>query len=176
MTILGLLLKVQEQEKPFAAFTYALTPAMEKATPVNWKILVTEDVQSQHIRCHELQPGDSLAQLVRQYRSAYALAVVVINMEDSYTLAPAFLKEMERDNYPVLVLTKSDGKELLSHLDRYEDVYVYARVDVESMVDVVTQQPRLHPPQPSRSSSGALGSSSEEARGPGKVCLVWLCV
>ena len=43
------------QDRPFASFTYTLSPLTDRLAPVDWKLLVTtEDIESQHIRCHEL--------------------------------------------------------------------------------------------------------------------------
>ena len=60
--------------------------------PVDWKILATEDVQSQHIRCHELLPKDDLAMLVANFKQAHAKAVILINTQENYSIAPQFLE------------------------------------------------------------------------------------
>lgn len=136
----GLQLRVKGHDQPFLTFDYALSPLTENLAPVDWKILVTEDVQSQNIRCHDLQAGEKLPSLVTQYQQAYAMAVILLNSEESYSLDPAFLEGGERSSYPVLVLKHSDGMRLLHALDRYEGQDVLARVDVvESTVDSQSQ-------------------------------------
>ena len=146
----GLQLRMHGQELPFASFTYALPPTVEKPSPVDWKILVSEDVQSQHIRCHELRPEDNLPQLVAQYQQAYAVATVVINSEDSHTLNPSYLQGVSLGSYPILVLTQQDGRQLLKLLDQYGEQEVEGRVDVESMVDPLTQTAITSPPKLSK--------------------------
>lgn len=137
-------------ERPFAAFTYALAPDVEKPSPVDWKILVTEDVQSQHIRCHKLSRGDDLRRLVEQYRGAYAMATVVINTENSHTLDPAYLQGLKVGSHPILVLTQQDGRQLLKLLDQHADQDVEGRVDIESMVDPLTKPATASLPKPGR--------------------------
>ncbi len=88
----GLKLRLKGQTTLLAAYTYALFPRMEKCVPVDWKILVTDDVQSQHIRCHPLQEGDELSMLVSNFREQHAKAVILINTQDNYSIAPQFLE------------------------------------------------------------------------------------
>ena len=65
---------------------------MEKYVPVDWKILVTDDVQSHHIRCHELQDGDELSMLVSNFKDQHAKAVILINTQNNYSIVPQFLE------------------------------------------------------------------------------------
>ena len=127
-------LKLDDQDLPFESFTYALSPLTDKLTPVNWKLLVTEKVESQHIRCHELQAGDNLSELIASFQKAHALAVVLINTSDNYILQSSFLEETTQESqFPVLVLTKSDGVELLKKVEQFENVF--AQITAEAFVD-----------------------------------------
>lgn len=136
----GLFLKLREQDAPFVYFTYSLPPMMETAVPVDWKVLVTENVESQHIRCHELQPTDQLSSLIPEFQKAYAMAIVLINVDDTYILPEACLKGVEEPPIPVVILTHTDGQSLLKQLDYYEGKDVLTRLDAESQVDLPGQQ------------------------------------
>ena len=68
--------------------------------PVDWKPLVTDDVQAQHIRCHELQEGDELSMLVANFKGQHAKALILINTQDNYSIAPQFLEG--RVGFPVV--------------------------------------------------------------------------
>ena len=122
------------------SFSYALGPRLERATPIDWKILVTDDVQSQNIHCHELQGGDSLAKLITHCRQNYSNALILVNTRSDYVIEERFLKGMEEERYPVIVLTQADGVRLLDVLEqRVEQDNVQAKIEVESAVDVSTE-------------------------------------
>ena len=139
---LGLKLKLQGQQLPSACYTYALSPLMDKPVLVDWRIVVNDDdIQSQHVRCHALQPGDNVKELVATFRKALAKAVVLINTQDNYTLAPEFTEGVDKSNYPIVVLTKSDGGSLVELLEKYfGQTDVLARLDVEGMVVDLQQE------------------------------------
>lgn len=67
---------------------------MDKCVAVDWRILTAEDVQSQHIRCHQLHPDDDLAMLVSNFKEGHAKAVILVNTQENYSIAPQFLKGM----------------------------------------------------------------------------------
>jgi len=136
----GLQLKLDGQDQPFASFTYALSPLTKKSVPVDWKLFVAEDVQSQHIRYHELQAGDNLPKLVADFQNAYAMAVVLINTSDNYSLHPSFLKGTQSSRFPVLMLTRSDGMTLMNKIEQYEE-NVFAKISAESFVDLPVRSP-----------------------------------
>ena len=141
----GLKLKHQGHTHPTICYTYTLSPFMDKPVYIDWKIIVNDDIQSQHIRCHALQPGDKIKDLVSSFKRALAKAVVLINTQDNYTLAPELIEGMEKSSFPVIILTKSDGNSLVEFLERfYQDVI--ARLDVVNTVDVA---PALSQQQPS---------------------------
>ena len=133
---LGLQLKLDGHEHLFASFTYALSPLTDKLAPVDWKLLVTEDVESQHIRCHELQTGDNLPELIAAFKKAYAVAVVLINTSEDYSMNSSFLTKKQESPLPVLLLKRSDGMTLLNKIELHKE-NLLAKISVESDVDPV---------------------------------------
>ena len=129
-------MKLDDQDHPFASFTYVLSPLTGKLAPLDWKLLVTtEDMESQNIRCHELKIGDNLPELIAGFQEAHAVAVVLINTSDNYFLDPSFLAEAQKGNFPVLLLTKSDGMALLKKVEQHEE-NVFAKISVDSAGDL----------------------------------------
>lgn len=95
---------------------------MEKPTKLDWKYIANHDIQSQHIRCHELQPGEKVKELVSSFRKVHSKGIVLINTQNNYDLDPAFMEGMEVGRYPVVVVTKDDGAKLTQLLDSNEQV------------------------------------------------------
>ena len=149
---------------------------MTSSAAVDWKILVIEDVQSQNIRCHELKAGDQLHELLEHFQSFYTKAVVLINTQENYTLAPEFHEALSKSALPVLVLLKSDGEALLHVLDNYDCDGVYAKVDAENTVDAIPVQvdpsvdTSLTKKQKKRS-----GSEGQKEHGPGMCACLYVC-
>ena len=110
---------------------------MEKSLPVSWQYLATEDIESENIRCHQLQPEDPVAELLSKFRKSYAKAVVLINTEDNYQLAQEFLVGVPQPTFPVVVVKQTDGDEIFRCLERYSGEDIHARVDAENLVDDV---------------------------------------
>ena len=119
-SLLGLQLKLYDQNLPFASYTYALSPLTDELAQVDWKLLVTEDVECLNVRCHELQAGDNLPLLVAGFQRAHAVAVVLINTRDNYILQPLCLTETQVGQFPVLLLTKNDGMALMKKFQQYK--------------------------------------------------------
>ena len=129
-------MKLDDQDLPFASFTYTLSPLTNKLAPLDWKLLVTtEDMESQNIRCHELKLQDNLPELIADFQKAHAVAVVLINTSDNYFLHPSFVTETQKSDFPVVLLTKSDGMALLRKVEQYEE-NVFAKISVDSVVDL----------------------------------------
>ena len=130
------------EDPPVARFTYVLTPLTDKLVPVDWKLLVTtESMECQNIRCHKLQPGDNLLQLIASFQRKHAVAVVLINTSDNYSLHPSFLEKSQGGGkFPVLLLTESDGIKLLNMVKQSMEE-MYAKISVESFVDLPMQNP-----------------------------------
>lgn len=131
---IGLKVKLQGEKEPRIRFTYAYGPFMDEAVNMDWKCIANEDVQSQHIRCHELQAGDNVQELVYRFKKAHSKALVLINTQNSYSLDSEFVEKIERGRYPIVVVTKDDGAALTqlieSHVDQLE-----AKLDAISMVE-----------------------------------------
>lgn len=133
---------MNSEDLPVASFTYVLTPLTDKLVPVDWKLLVTtESMECQNIRCHKLQAGDNILQLIASFQRKHAVAVVLINTNNNYSLHPSFLEKTQGGgNFPVLLLTESDGMQLLNMVKQStEDIY--AKISVESFVDLPMQKP-----------------------------------
>ena len=144
----GLQLKLKDPDTLLESFTYAVSPLTlpGKLGPVNWKLLVTEDVQSENIRCHELQAEDNLPKLITTFQKAHAVAVVLVNTSENYYLHPMFLSGIQEGCFPVILLTRSDGVTLLKKVEQQKE-NVFARIVVESFADSnrTLQNPRNAP-------------------------------
>lgn len=143
----GLKLRRESQVEPLQSFNYALFPTMERSVPVGWQHLAMEDEEAQNIRLHELQKGEELPGLLEGFEKSYAKAVVLINTEDSYELSTDLVtsvKEVQLEWFPLLIVKKTDGEEILRCVERHDTEGIYARVDAENQVDDVDVV--LHPP------------------------------
>eukprot|EP00731_Ephydatia_muelleri_P026844 Em0018g944a len=114
--------------------------------PVDWKVLAAEDegIEGEHIRCLLLKEGEDLGQLVEQFQSAHAKAIVFVNTREDFMVEAQ--QWPQGSSIPVLLLKASDGKKLLSTVDTNSEVF--GQVQVESHVDAgptpivaVTQEP-----------------------------------
>ena len=114
--------------------------------PVDWKVLAAEDeeIEGEHIRCLLLKEGEDLGQLVEQFQSAHAKAIVFVNSREDFMVEAQ--QWPQGSSIPVLLLKTSDGKKLLSTVDTNSEVF--GQVQVESHVDAgptpivaVTQEP-----------------------------------
>ena len=160
----GLQLILPNEKSPFRAFTYALGPTTRGINPVKRKVIVLETVEGDHVIVHKLQPEDRLAEKVSDYRSTFVKAVVVVNTADSYELDPSHIEGMDESNFPVLVLSASDGHDLLNCLEHFEDRDVLCDIEVESTVDVQSSLP----PQAARSrakTGGREGAAANDRPG-----------
>jgi hypothetical protein len=157
----GLKLKLQDQPHPNFCYTYALSPFVDKPVVVDWKIIINDEIQSQHIRCHALQSGDKVKDLISSFKRALAKAVVLINSQDNYTLAPEFTEGVKKSSFPIVILTKSDGNSLVDVLDRYYgQTEVLARLDIEGSA--------VEPPQQQEQEQGEVETSAEGSLPPKK--------
>ena len=146
-------LKIKLGQQIIASFTYGHAGDPK---PVDWKVLAAEDeaIEGEHIRCLPLKEGEDLGQLVEQFQSANAKAIVFVNTREDFMVeAQHWPKESA---IPVLLLKTSDGKKLLTIVDTNSEVF--GQVQVESRVDAghppntaVTQEPTAaQAVQPSR--------------------------
>ena len=149
------------QNKPLKAFTYALAPLTDGINPVRKKVLVTEEVQGDHVIAHKLEPTEKLAEIVANYRrNKCSKAVVVMNTSDSLLLEQVHLEGLGSSNFPLLVVSHSDGRELQGILDQDEDVL--CDIDVESTVDQPTHQLQ---PEKELNKAGSKGSAAPQDKG-----------
>ena len=164
----GLLLKVQN--KLAKSFTYALAPGTDTINPVKKKVLVVNvgEIQGDHVVAHKLEPTQNVAQLVAQYRqNKHTKAVVVVNTSNSLILEQDYLEGFDGGNYPVIIVNKSDGREMLELLEAHDEEDVFCDIEAESPVDAPTQ---LHghtqavTEQP-RAGAGKAASSQENKKG-----------
>ena len=142
--ILGLKIRVQDVGQQ-SNYTYGHAG---DSRPVDWKIIVTEEehehTEGEHICCLQLKEGVDLVQLVEQFQSAGAKAIVFVNTRDDLVVEA---QQWPQDSaIPIFLLKASNGKELLSTLEDNNEVL--AKVEVESHVDsvpvtttAVTQEP-----------------------------------
>ena len=169
----GLQLKLDNQDPPFASFTYALCPLPVKLAPVDWKLLVTKNKECQHVRCYKLQTKDYLPDLIAVFQKTNAVAVVLINTSDDYILRPSFLAGVQESHIyiPVLLLTKGDGMTLLDMLKQCKE-NVLAKITVESGVDDPTS---LGTMQDKENGPAHVNSDQTAPKQPGQ-CVVCYCV
>ena len=143
---------------------------METINPVKKKVLVKDDeVQGDHVVVHQLSTSEKLVQVVGQYRQQrHTKAVVVANTSDSLILEKGFLEGFEGVNYPVVIVSRADGQEILEAVEQEEDD-VFCDIEVETTVDApthllreqglaqaITEQPRpgaTKPPNPQENKS-----------------------
>ncbi len=108
---------------------------MEKSSPVGWQYLVTEREESENIRLHALQKDDHLPNLLDEFKQSYAKAVILINFEESYEVGEELVSSVATPPFPVLIVRKSDGEEILRCIERHEGESISAKVDAENQVD-----------------------------------------
>ena len=156
----GLKLKLEKQTALLHSFSYALFPTLERSSPVDWQYLVTEHQETQNIRVHQLQKGEKLQELLKEFQQSYAKAVLLINIEDDYTLPPEVVSSVTEVLYPVLIVTRSDGEEILKYVEKYDGEGIYARVDAENQVDEVDKVQGSAASQPLSAQKRASGDSS----------------
>ena len=130
----GLKLKRKGQQTPFQSFAYALFPTTKKSSPVHWQYLSMEATEGENIRCHQLQAGDQLVELLKELGESLTKALLLINTEDSYSLPREYILGVKELPFPVLIVSNSDGEEIVRCLERFED-HVFARIDAENLVD-----------------------------------------
>ena len=137
LSFIGLKLKLERDSSTLLqSFTYALFPTMVASSPVNWLYLASQDVQAENIRIHWLQKGDSLVELLVEFKENYASAVVLVNIHDNYDLDDNFVFGVKAVPIPTLIVTKRDGQKISDYVDQYD--MIYAKVDAESQVDKYT--------------------------------------
>lgn len=141
----GLQLRVKGHKQAFISYSYALTPFMESRVKVDWKILTAEGVECQHIQFHQLQKGEDLNSLVLKYKKSHAVAIILVNIDDTYNLASQFTEEFvktKKGNFPVVLVTGENGQSLKEFLNHHDPGELSARIMAKNMpqVELPSQQ------------------------------------
>lgn len=114
------------------SFTYAISPMMEVPIRIDWKVLTAEGIECQHIRYHQLQHGDNLSTLATKYKRSLAVAMILVNTEDSFELAGELCEGVLKAKKPILpaiVITSEDGKKVKEYLARHDPGELHARFE-----------------------------------------------
>ena len=125
-------MSLKGQKEAFVSFTYALSPLMEVPIRVDWKVLTAEGIECQHIRYHGLQTTDNLNELATKYKQGLAIAMVLVNTDDSYELAENLCQGVLKAKKPILpavVITSEDGKKVKEYLMRHDPGELHARFE-----------------------------------------------
>jgi len=130
-------LKLKIEKNTVHQLSYALFPTLSQSTPVDWTLLELEKIEGEHIRCHELLGNEVLEDLFERYKIAESKAVVLINTTDNYSLPPDLISDAWKPSLPVIVLTKSDGQQIVQCLEDTSEIgeNVYGKIEVETDVD-----------------------------------------
>ena len=112
---------------------------MEIPVRVDWKILTAEGIECQHIRLHQLQQSDDLNELAAKYKKSLAVAMILVNTQDSYELAEQLYHGIVRAKKPILpavVITMEDGKKIKEYLSRHDPGEVHARFESKKQAHI----------------------------------------
>ena len=76
-------LKIRQGQQLIASYKYGHAG---DSKPVDWKVLAAEDeeIEGEHIRCLPLKEGEVLDQLVEQFQSVHAKAIVFVNSREDF--------------------------------------------------------------------------------------------
>lgn len=148
---------------------------MDHPVRVDWKILTAEGVECQHIRYHQLQPGDNLNSLVLKYKKSHAVAVVLVNTDDSRQLRPEFCGEdiaapskTKKAGLPMIIISSEDGRKLKEFLNRHDPGELHAKIEHKNM-------PHVEPPvQQGAISDGDYSPSLRKKKGQ-SVAYMYIC-
>lgn len=139
LNVSGLRLSLKGQKEAFVSFTYVISPLMEIPIRVDWKILTAEGIECQHIRLHQLQHSDDLNELAAKYKKSLAVAMILVNTQDSYELADELYQGLVRAKKPILpaiVITMDDGKKVKEYLSRHDPGEVHARFESKKQAHI----------------------------------------
>ena len=112
---------------------------MEIPIRVDWKILTAEGIECQHIRLHQLQHNDDLNELAAKYKKSLAVAMILVNTQDSYDLAKECYQGIVRAKKPILpaiLITMEDGKRVKEYLSRHDPGEVHARFESKKQAHI----------------------------------------
>ena len=135
------------QDKLVKCFSYALASGSDIINPVKGKVLVAEeeDVCGDNVVVHRLASSQKLDEVVAGHsHRQLTKALVIVNTTESLKLESACTDGYEGSNYPVIIVSCSDGKEILSLMENEDRTVV---CDIETMSTL----PDLHQtPDPSQ--------------------------
>lgn len=163
----GLKLYLRQQDYPIAAVDYTIAPFVDSGVSVAKMLLAAIEVEGPHIRWHELQQGQSLPDLISRCQNSEAEALVLINYEGTDVLNSEMISGVMKTTFPVLLLSQKDSCQLMQTLECYKDDALFAKVDVDNQVDVLTHRPLVESPGTTRHHQVET-SNSEPTKGKGR--------
>ena len=105
---------------------------MKQSSPIDWLCLTTEgEKEIENIYLHELAEGHQLVNILAGIR--HAKAAVLINTTNSYELAEEFVTGIEEVRFPVVIITRKDGSDVLNYTSC--NTSILACLGAESDVD-----------------------------------------
>lgn len=135
----GLLLSLKGQKQPFISYTYTLPPGTDNSSRVDWKVLTSDGVECQHIYFHQLQPGDTLANIAAGHKKSHTVAIILGNTENSLELAAEFSEgtgKSKKNLMPMILISSEDGASLKDFLNRHDPGELHAKIESKNQVHV----------------------------------------
>ena len=138
---------------------------MESPVKIDWKVLTSEGVECQHIRYHQLQSEENIANLVNVFKKSHAVAVILVNVEDNTRLTSEFVVEPlpsgKKISFPVIVISSSDGHMLQEALNHHDPGEINAKIEHKNQPEVKLLQRRF-PLRATYSPTSSVRSSSQK--------------
>lgn len=135
----GLQLKRETKSCSSQSFSYALLTGTKQSLPVRWQYVVARDdpeTMEGNIRLLELVDGQDLPHLLEGFTRQNTKAVVLANTKDNYEVAVEFVAAIRKGlPFPVLVVKRADGEEILRRLKCHTGEKILARVYAENQTD-----------------------------------------
>ena len=110
------------QNSPVQTFKYGLLTD-EEHLPKEWTFFTSDytDFEAENIYCHELKEIEKL--LLQGLKQSYSKAMVLINSTNRYDVSSELICDF-RPPIPTVVVSKSDGQNILNILDEHKQVEV----------------------------------------------------
>ena len=159
-------MKLEHQTTPWS-YSYALFPGTKPPLLKGWWYLVTENEETENIRLYQLVEGQDLSSLFDGFK--YAKAVVLVNTEDHYELSRCFVSSVQEVSFPLLVVKKTDGEEILKHFEFLAGQGIHASVNQASDAEAQLQQDAVfsHEDEAGRIGEGGNGVAMVPSIGDG---------
>ena len=138
-------LQLRTSKQELREFSYKPFPPESYPVRVEWQLLKSADVERDHIRVHELMEeelageGEGLLAVLQNYKAGrHVKAVVLISTDETLGLLESAGRKFEwLAGYPVAVITRSDGDQLLECLNvQYKDEELHAQLVVKSVEEL----------------------------------------